>query len=66
MPKIFDNIESHLTQGLNETIDLSHRADFCVGYFNFRGWKELTEKIDQLSGAEALEKEETVLEFAVS
>ena len=51
MPKIYDNIEHHLTKGLNETLELSHRTDFCVGYFNLRGWKEVAEKIETLSGA---------------
>lgn len=46
MPKIYDNIENHLTKGLNETLELSQRTDFCVGYFNLRGWKEVAEKID--------------------
>jgi hypothetical protein len=50
MPKIYDNIENHLTEGLNKTLELSQRADFCVGYFNLRGWKEVADKIDNLSG----------------
>jgi superfamily II DNA or RNA helicase len=52
MPKIYDNIENQLTRGLNETLELSNRADFCVGYFNLRGWKEVAEKIEKLTGAE--------------
>ena len=61
MPKIYDNIECHLTQGLNETLELSERADFCVGYFNLRGWKEVADKIDHLPGASVLEGEEDIL-----
>jgi hypothetical protein len=57
MPKIYDNIENYLTTGLNETLDLSVRTDFCVGYFNLRGWKEVAEKIDHLEGE--IVKEET-------
>ena len=49
MPKIYDNIENHLTKGLNETLELSQRTDFCVGYFNLRGCKEVAERIDNLS-----------------
>ena len=50
MPKIFDNIENILTKGLSDSLEVSHRADFCVGYFNLRGWKEVADKIDLFSG----------------
>lgn len=60
MPKIYDNIENLLTNGLNETLELSQRTDFCVGYFNLRGWKEVADKIDKLSGAVVLEGKENV------
>ena len=55
MPKIYDNIKEHLSKGLNETLEVSQRTDFCVGYFNLRGWKEVSENIDQLSGATVVE-----------
>ncbi|MEO0075475.1 MAG: helicase-related protein [candidate division WOR-3 bacterium] len=60
MPKIYDNIENHLTIGLNQTLELSIRADFCVGYFNLRGWKEVADKIDSLSGATVVEGKDDV------
>jgi hypothetical protein len=52
MPKIYDNIENHLIQGLNDTLDVSRRSDFCVGYFNLRGWKQVADKINSLKGGD--------------
>lgn len=57
MPKIYDNQEHYLTKGLNETLELSLRSDFCVGYFNLRGWKEVANKVDALSGEIITENE---------
>jgi superfamily II DNA or RNA helicase len=51
MPNIYDNIEQHLEEGLNRTLENSQRADFCIGYFNLRGWRKIAQKVDQLSGA---------------
>lgn len=50
MPRIFDNIEQKLLPALQETIEVADRADFCVGYFNLRGWKHLTSHIDHWAG----------------
>lgn len=52
MPTIFDNIKNKLTEGLINSLEVSHRADFCVGYFNLRGWKEIADQIDKFSGSD--------------
>lgn len=52
MPRIFDNIEKSLLPSLQETINIAERADFCVGYFNLRGWKHLAGYVDKWEGGE--------------
>lgn len=50
MPRIFDNIELSFLPTLQESLRVSHKADFCVGYFNLRGWKEIADHIDLWKG----------------
>ena len=48
MPRIFDNLthNSRLLPALQDVLGISSRADFCVGYFNLRGWSSLDQYVD--------------------
>lgn len=53
MARIFDNIDLKFTQGLQDIINSERgvkRVDFCVGYFNLRGWDLIIDQIDTLDG----------------
>lgn len=52
MARIFDNIEIRFEEGLNKIIEAQgvKRVDFCVGYFNLRGWNLVVNQIDNLPG----------------
>ncbi|WKZ40515.1 MAG: helicase-related protein [Anaerolineales bacterium] len=52
MPRIFDNIDLKLLPDLQRAIQAAYRADFCVGYFNLRGWKQLASYVDQWDGSD--------------
>jgi len=50
MPKIIDNIREKLSPNLKSALKISYRCDFCVGYFNLRGWKEVVNEIEKFEG----------------
>lgn len=62
MARIYDNIESKFVQGLQELItDVGiKRVDFCVGYFNLRGWDLVVNQIDSLAGDFVYENDKRV------
>ncbi len=50
MPRIFDNIDLLLSQGLHQVLDDAVSCSFCIGYFNLRGWREVADRIEHLRG----------------
>lgn len=60
MPTVFDNIDTPFLEnddqnGLKDALKLARRGDFCVGYFNLRGWR----CIDKVVGTWQLPSNET-------
>ena len=62
MARIYDNIEIKFEQGLNDIICNTNvkRVDFCVGYFNLRGWQKVVEQIEHLDGDFVVEGTERI------
>ncbi|MBQ7238206.1 MAG: helicase [Bacteroidales bacterium] len=60
MARIYDNIEIRFTEGLQGIIANTgvKRVDFCVGYFNLRGWNLVVNQIDRVPGDYVYEENE--------
>ena len=62
MAQIYDNIQTKFTEGLKGIISNSQvkRVDFCVGYFNLRGWEIVVNEVDSLQGSFVFENDNNV------
>ena len=63
MPTIYDNIEKKFAEGVSQHIKNAKRVDYCVGYFNIRGWNTVVSQIDQLEGMEVKENGKTYTRY---
>jgi superfamily II DNA or RNA helicase len=52
LPRIYDNIEQKLLPALCYALEPATNADFCVGYFNLRGWKQLDAYVERWEGGD--------------
>jgi len=52
VPRIFDNIDKDLLPALRASLQVSTHADFCVGYFNLRGWRQIADLIEAYDGCD--------------
>lgn len=62
MARIYDNIDLKFTTGLHAIISnhgVKH-LDFCVGYFNLRGWNLVVDEIDKINGEFIYENDDRV------
>lgn len=62
MARIYDNIESKFAEGLQGIVTNVgvKRVDFCVGYFNLRGWNLVVDQIDTITGDYVCENDERI------
>lgn len=60
MARIYDNIEVKFKEGLQGIMTSGgvERVDFCVGYFNLRGWNIIVNQVDELPGGYVYENDE--------
>lgn len=65
MARIYDNIDIKFTEGLNGIITNVgvKRVDFCVGYFNLRGWDLIVNQIDNIPGDYVYENDKRTLRY---
>jgi superfamily II DNA or RNA helicase len=63
MPKIYDNIQHKFSEGLLSHIATADRVDYCVGYFNLRGWRTVCDSVSALPGASVIESGQTVTRY---
>jgi hypothetical protein len=50
LPQIFDRIRGDKLESiLKKTLETAKEVDFCMGYFNLRGWDLLFESVNALS-----------------
>ncbi|NDJ19886.1 helicase-related protein [Myxacorys almedinensis] len=52
MSSIYDNIEQPILPELQAYLKQAYRADFCVGYFNLRGWRQIDADIEKFEGGD--------------
>ncbi|HWP58269.1 MAG TPA: helicase-related protein [Candidatus Acidoferrales bacterium] len=52
MPRIFDNVELRLLEGLRSLLPEAEACSFCIGYLNLRGWDQLGDLVDGLQGGD--------------
>jgi hypothetical protein len=52
MPQIYDNVESPLVDGLRRILPEAVACSFCVGYLSLRGWDQLADLVEHLSGSD--------------
>jgi len=63
MPNIYDNIENRFADGLLKHSAGATRVDYCVGYFNLRGWKVVSDSIQELIGEKVVEGQSHVMRY---
>jgi len=50
MLTIYDNVHNRLLDALRSALQEAISADFCIGYFNLRGWSGLADLVEKFKG----------------